>query len=198
MPTGYTAPIKDGISFEQYALGCARAFGALITMRDDPQDAPIPDSFEPDDYFSKRLAENKKKMEDLENATPYQIEIMAEADYRTHYENWKKWEDQKTELRDKYNEMLAKCQKWEPPSPGHEEFKKFMISQIQESIKWDCEPYAPPVKASPQNWLLNQIELIERSNIHLREQGAKEIERADGRTKWVQQLKQSLKNLETA
>ena len=36
MPTGYTDKIKDGITFKEYAMGCARAFGALITMRDNP------------------------------------------------------------------------------------------------------------------------------------------------------------------
>ena len=47
MPTGYTAPIKDGISFNDFMWGCARAFGALIMMRDDPPGTPIPERFEP-------------------------------------------------------------------------------------------------------------------------------------------------------
>jgi hypothetical protein len=51
MPTGYTAPIADGMTFEQFALGCARAFGALVTMRDEPSDAPIPERLEPDTPF---------------------------------------------------------------------------------------------------------------------------------------------------
>lgn len=40
MPTGYTDAIKDGISFNQFILSCARAFGALITMRDEPSSVP--------------------------------------------------------------------------------------------------------------------------------------------------------------
>jgi hypothetical protein len=35
MPTGYTDKIKDGISFEEFVLSCARQFGACISMRDD-------------------------------------------------------------------------------------------------------------------------------------------------------------------
>lgn len=46
MPTGYTANIKNGITFEEFALDCARNFGALIIMRDEPKDAPIPEQFE--------------------------------------------------------------------------------------------------------------------------------------------------------
>ena len=50
MPTGYTAAVKDGITFEQFAWSCARAFGALIDMRDSPTGAPIPQRFEPSQY----------------------------------------------------------------------------------------------------------------------------------------------------
>lgn len=37
MPTGYTSPLYEGkeISFEQFALRCARNFGALVMMRDE-------------------------------------------------------------------------------------------------------------------------------------------------------------------
>lgn len=40
MPTGYTADIKDGITFRDFALRCARAFGATIMQRDE--DISIP------------------------------------------------------------------------------------------------------------------------------------------------------------
>jgi hypothetical protein len=34
MPTGYTAKIYNGVpqTFEEFALDCARTFGALITL----------------------------------------------------------------------------------------------------------------------------------------------------------------------
>lgn len=45
MPTGYTAAIKYGITFKEFALDCARNFGACISMRDEPRETPIPDEF---------------------------------------------------------------------------------------------------------------------------------------------------------
>ena len=57
MPTGFTCDIKDGITFERFALNCARAFGALINMRDDSLDAEIPDEIKPSDHHVKALAE---------------------------------------------------------------------------------------------------------------------------------------------
>lgn len=45
MPTGYTYPVCEGkiTEFPDFALSCARAFGALISMREEPMDAPLPD-----------------------------------------------------------------------------------------------------------------------------------------------------------
>ncbi len=52
MPTGYTQAIVDNpnLSFKSFVLQCSRAFGALVTMRDDDNNAPIPDEIKPDDY----------------------------------------------------------------------------------------------------------------------------------------------------
>ena len=54
MPTGYTHDIPAGITFRQFALNCARAFGANIAMRDDPADKPI-EVYEPSDYSAKAI-----------------------------------------------------------------------------------------------------------------------------------------------
>ena len=63
MPTGYTADVADGkiTEFTEYALQCARAFGACIMLRDDPVSSEIPE-FEPSDYSAKELAEAEKDL----------------------------------------------------------------------------------------------------------------------------------------
>src|SRR6056297_1005549 len=65
MPTGYTHQIKDGISFEKYALGCARAFGATISMRDDPPDAEIPEKFDESDHHLEKIKEAQDNLNDF-------------------------------------------------------------------------------------------------------------------------------------
>jgi hypothetical protein len=58
MPTGYTAKLmEEGQSFPEFAMRCARNFGALIMMRDESLDVPIPEQFEPSDYYRKKLSE---------------------------------------------------------------------------------------------------------------------------------------------
>lgn len=67
MPTGYTAPIYEGkqITFPEFAMQCARAFGALIDMRDDPMDSPIPDAFVPDTYHARELVKAREQLADM-------------------------------------------------------------------------------------------------------------------------------------
>ena len=80
MPTEYTHYIKDGISFKEFALKCARAFGACITMKEDPMDVEIP-KFKPDTYYHKRLKATLKKWKELDNITVAEAELMAEEEY---------------------------------------------------------------------------------------------------------------------
>ena len=56
MPTGYTSKIGDDQSFKDFALRCARNFGANILMRDDPMDAEIK-KYEVEPYYMNRLTE---------------------------------------------------------------------------------------------------------------------------------------------
>ena len=136
MPTGYTAKIKDGISFEEYAMNCAREFGACVTMRDDPSDKEIP-VFEPSDYHSKAL---KEAEDDL-----FLIQCMSESEvYAKNKEEWSKSEESRKkrlqetiDLRKKYESMLCKCENWVPPTPEHNGLHEFMIKQIRDSIEFD-------------------------------------------------------------
>jgi len=39
----------------------------------------------------------------------------------------------------KYTKMLACALEYKAPSKDHENYKQFMITQIRESIEWDCK-----------------------------------------------------------
>jgi len=70
MPTGYTATLMEkNQTFPEFIMGCARAFGALIMMRDDPNDATIPDKFEPSDYHAKGIIKAREKLAKLKAMT---------------------------------------------------------------------------------------------------------------------------------
>lgn len=119
MPTGYTASIKDGITFEEFALDCARAFGACITMRDDSMSKPIPDSFEPSDYHKKALAQEKSNLTRLNSMTIAEAEVVAKAEYDREIKRIKKSLRESKDLMAKYSDMMRQVEAWQPPTSEH-------------------------------------------------------------------------------
>lgn len=197
MPTGYTAKIKDGITFNQFAMDCARAFGACVMLRDEPGGGEaIPDKFEPSDYHIKRLAEAKAALAAHEELTQEQRKKAAAKEWDDAETKRFYYLDEAQELRAKYKAMLRNVEAWNPPSPEHQEMKSFMREQISQSIDFDCneEYYSKPTpRLTAEAWYAaKRAELVRTVNYHETEH-AKEVERAESRTCWIQQLRESLK-----
>jgi hypothetical protein len=195
MPTGYTAAIKDGISFEEFTWNCARAFGALIMMRDDPASAPIPERFEPSDYNLKRLAEARSRLAELEALTPEQCQQRADEQYESDEQSRLDRKQEMQDLRAKYADMLDQVRVWIAPSKEHDGLKEFMIKQIEESIKFDCgytHYDEPTVRLSGIDWLDEQKARAIKNIEHHKTANAEEVERTNGRNEWVRLLRESL------
>jgi hypothetical protein len=197
MPTGYTADVADGktTDFPTFALQCARAMGACITMRDDPSDAPIPDEFTPSQYNNERLEETLAELHKLESATPYELGAMCNADYQRAHALWLEQWNRREEQRGRYEDMLQRVHQWEPPSNEHYKFKSFMLDQLRESIRFDCshEYYDQPKLETVSSWLAKRItSLQDKADYHKKAQ-AEENERTAKRNEWVRQLRESLK-----
>lgn len=193
MPTGYTHNIKDGISFEDFVMQCARAMGACVMMRDDSSDVPIP-KFEPSDYDKKQSTKLREELEIYDGMTldhaaaTQQAEISKELNYR------REREAERANQEIKYREMLALVRSWEPPTGGHEGLKKFMTEQITDSIDFDCGalPYPKIVELPPQEWLAEKISNLASRIDDSDKRHAEEIERTNSRNEWVSQLRESL------
>jgi hypothetical protein len=196
MPTGYTACIGDkDATFEEYLWGCARAFGALILMRDDPADAPIPERFEPSDSYAKweEAAREKQRaiaaMSDEEAAAASRKEVADAEAYRA------KYVADHARLRRKYEAMLAKVADWQPPTPEHVRFKEFMAEQIQSSIKFDCGDYMPsiPPLKTGRKWKADALAQAAEEIARNAKGHAEEVQRTNERNEWVDALRASVK-----
>lgn len=194
MPTGYTAAIADDISFEQYALGCARAFGALVTMRDEPSDAPIPEKFEPSTYYQRMLEESHATLEKISTWTPEQVAIEYRADFDNRMKAHQDRLQRSAVLRAKYDAMLDQVRAWKAPTSDHIEYKSFMEKQITESIEFDCctKYDEPPQIEDPMQWRDNWVEDLHERIDRYEQQHRAEVERAHSRTQWVKALRDSL------
>lgn len=196
MPTGYTAAIADGITFKEYAMSCARAFGALVTMRDSPSDAEIPEEFKPSTYNLERLQDARQELSSLERMTMVEANLNAQADHTASELRRAKRLEEIKDLRCKYESMLTECKKYVPPTPDHAEFRAFMIRQIEESIKFDCSTSycdKPTVLLTGEEWLDQQIKQAKKDIEYHEEEYAKECQRVSERNAWVKALRDSLK-----
>jgi hypothetical protein len=194
MPTGYTYQVCDGkiTEFPEFAMSCARAFGALITMREDPADATIPEEIAPDTkYYEDRMAEDMSRMGEIQGMSMEDANTAALEAHRSALASRSKYLSDKEAEADRINAMLAKVRLWEPPTPDHVEMKTFMIEQLIISLPGNYAPAIPALLDGP-TWRQQEIDRLSDSVVRHKKEIAKEIERAKGRTAWVKALRGSL------
>ena len=194
MPTGYTYPVCEGkvTEFPEFAILCARAFGALITMREEPMDAPIPDEFSPDtSYYDGRIATDLAQMGNVQAMSRAEADAAANSEHAEALESRRKYLEDKDVEAARINAMLAKVRAWEPPTPEHAEMKSFMIEQLRISLPGDYVPSIPEL-LDGRTWRQNMIDQLSKNVVRNREERQKEIDRAKGRTEWVKALRASL------
>lgn len=196
MPSGYTAAIADGIDFETFVMRCARGMGALVMMRDDPMDAPIPERFEPSDYHTRKLEEANAALAKLRAMSCDETEAVAQEAFAAETKANAEAIARNIELRGKYEAMLAQVEAWAPPTHDHDGFKRFMTEQLTESIRFDCnENYyqerQPKLKTGEQ-WRSEQIAEALRDVDYNTREHAEEVARTESRNEWLAALRTSL------
>jgi hypothetical protein len=194
MPTGYTHAVCDGkvTEFPEFAMSCARAFGALIMMRDDPMDASIPEEFKPDTrYYDERIAADMEEMGKIQAMSHTEADASAHAEHLAAIIHRRDYLASKEAEAARINAMIAKVRAWHPPTPDHVEMKSFMLEQLRISLPGDYAPSIPEALDGPE-WRQKKINELSAAVARNREEVRKEIERAKGRTEWVKALRASL------
>lgn len=193
MPTAYTADIAKDLTFEQFVWRCARGMGALIMMRDKPLDAPIPEKFEPSDYSLKRLQEAQERLDWLNGLSPAAVAMEAKKANAAALAAHQRYTADKATLQKKYEAMHAKVQAWTPPTRDHQGFKEFMLSQIRDSLKFDCYDTRPgPSPLQPDEWRQREAERALNDVAYHTKAHGEEIDRTTQRNQWVASLRWSL------
>lgn len=194
MPTGYTADIKDGITFKQYALNCARAFGALIHMRDDPMDAPIKKD-QCTDYHKKKIEAAHQGIEKLNAMTPFELDHASRQEWEDEEKSRQKHLAENAAQIAAYKSMLEEVNAWEPPTADHADYHTFMKEQIEKSISFDdhSDFYSTPSeKLTGEEWKKKQLAKFNHDLEYHSEQQQEEEKRVGNRNDWVDQLLNSL------
>jgi hypothetical protein len=191
MPTGYTARIGEGATFEEFVWECARAFGANVEMRDEPSSVPVRE-YAPSRYHIESLEKAMRRVEAAADMDLAVAELRARADYDSALHRWREAAAHKKQLRAKYEAVMAKVQAWEPPTPEHVDLKRFMTEQIGTSIDFDCHAYPEPVRESAAEWLTRERESAAR-DVEYHQRGlAEEALRVERSNRWNRELANSV------
>lgn len=201
MPTGYTAPIYEGeenFTFKKFAMRCARNYGALIEMRGEPLDAEIDfdKCLQPSDYYKKALERVQKEYQEFLDNPPTAEELGKKYDKKVNndFEKFLERKESRKVLQERYAAMLEQVKAWEPPTEEHNNLKEFMISQLQESMDYDCVVYSPYTDDREEyiKYHISPDPLL-KEIAYYKERYEKEVELCNNRKQWVIKLMQSLK-----
>lgn len=201
MPTGYTADVATGkmIDFREYALQCARAFGACIILRDEPLSAQIP-TFEPSQFNLKEARRLEKELSEFLAMSEEKRREVWKSDYVHRLKERSRWLAEIESQRQRYECMLAKAKAFKSPSPDHDKYAKFLVSQLEDSIKFDCDVsfYEKSVELPPfEDWESDYIKGMEKDIRRHKVAYREEVERTNSRNQWVEVLKKALEESST-
>lgn len=192
MPTGYTAAVARGEvnHLKPFALSCARAFGALVMMRDEPGDAPVTDAaFRPTDYHTKAIAAAEAMLLKVGAMTDAECVAEAESDHLASVKRFEEQRRENAETAERYNAMLRQVHAWQAPTAEHLSLKDFMLQQLHESLRFDCD-YLPEItpSLSASEWRAAQIAQAQKDIAYHAPKHREEVERCAQRKAWYEAL----------
>lgn len=186
MPTGYTAGIEEGdMSFEEFVWYCATAF-FYDTAR-------MPEQFKITGDYAQKIADTKARIAEFETISDLEVANRQAASRERYQTEYKKSIKRAADLTEKYQMMIRKVENWSVPTPDHEALKKFMLRQLEESLKWDC--YSLDAQAAPVSTEEYRATVLADLRDHLKfceERQKTEEENVEKSNKWMAALKASV------
>lgn len=194
MPTGYTAAVVDGeiTELKPFVMQLARGMGALVMMRDDPHDAPIPKRFEPSNYHYNVVNKAVDELIKLEAMTPEEKQQATDEWNFFNQKSRREAVERNEKIRLRLNNMLEKVAAWQGAPEG---IKEFALQQLNSTLDFDVMD--DPLKyyendRTVEEWYTAELKRINWDLKYHREEHEKELERTQSRNEWLAQLRVSL------
>ena len=198
MPTGYTAALCErDVPFDKFVWTCARAFGALISMRDDGLDAAIPARFGPSTYSQEQVRTLTVELKRLKGMSKQECAAEMERENAEHLAANEKYVAECAAKRERLMKMRNQVDAWKPPSADHFELKRFMQEQIDSTIRCDGKASTFHLElithGTPEDWRRSKMNECSQSIAYHEEAQREENERVAGRNLWLARLHESLR-----
>lgn len=196
MPTGCTAKlVEKGQPFDEFVWTCARAFGALIMMRDDANDAPIPIEFKPSKYHAEKIADAKTELARFEKMTEPQRLAYGENQKMKAVKASAEYLERTVAENARITAMIEQVKAWEPPTEDHRGMKDFMLQQLTVSlsdVSWSTADLEKSKAKSPLDYFEAALKSRRDDLVYHPKQYQEEVERVAGRNKWLADLRKSV------
>lgn len=167
-------------------------------LRDEPLSSEIPE-FKPSPYHQEQLAESMEELIKIQTASNAELIAQWRTECDQQIERAKKGIADREEQKARYERMLATAKQFVPPTDSHREFAKFICSQLEESIQFDCgtDYYEEQLQAKPfTEWKQERIADLEHSLQYHRDGWAEEVARVKQRNDWVNALRKAIADVE--
>lgn len=196
MATGYTHPILDApddapIGFRDFALTCARAFGAAIHQRDEPSSTPLRHDVV-SDYYATNIIAAESRFSTAQLRTEDEWRALYDEERQKRLDDAAESEARRIRNVDRLGSLIAHVKMWEPPTEDHVEMKTFMLQQLEDTLVWDGKSYGARGIEEIEIWREREIETAQKSVEHMKKSYAAEVERVAGRNAWIDALVNSL------
>lgn len=193
MPDWYTMIIetKADVTFRDYALRCARAFGACVHQLDEDDDEP-PRAREYDGHHGKALETAKAQVKEAQEMADEVVSALWQAECEKVAKENEKHRREHERKRAAYEKMRAEVVAWKAPTPDHERLKAFMLEEIDVSFSHDEQPYQLKVSETPGGY---REQLIKHAQWNIEwetKHHAEEVQAANSSKAWLDVLVASL------
>jgi hypothetical protein len=196
MPSGYTYDVQVGnfTTLEEFAKTCARAFIWQARDSDEPDLRKLVRGSGNDlAFYEKDLAETNSLLYVYLNMTDRGWAELVGRENREALIRYEKSVKEMKEQELRYRAMIEKVKAWEPPTDKHVEMKRFMITQLEDSLKFDCFEMKPPkININSQEFRNTRIKSVKVNIERTETQIAKMKNNKNLGAEWVEQLLESI------
>lgn len=192
MPSGITACIYDDASFEEFVWMATVGIG-YHRIAEAPLEHYV---FEVAPFYSKRIKDAQAYLNELLGLSEEEKAQRAQAaidELKSFNEDDTKGREEK---KQKLLKMRQKVEDWTPPTDEHISFKNFMLSQIDDTIRFDCSDCSDYLYDVPElnveEWYSEQITHATDSiqdAIKSYNNEKKNVEKAN---EWLEELRKSV------
>jgi hypothetical protein len=123
------------------------------------QPVPLEGMYEQPAQLLDAIKEAEDQIATIQTWSTEEAERQAEQHYREQLRHYHTHNQKQQALKNRYERMKSLVEAWEAPSPEHENFKSYMLKNIQESLDHDVRPFNAPRHLNGEDYVREEIEL---------------------------------------